>query len=377
MSRQKIEDLHAPACRLDTVTAGDLIHRVVTALDQNIRQQLAIEALGGVLTKRYDPIDTGQRGQHTHARGQVVDRTRVALQAPHRGVVVHRHHQPVAQGAGLFQIIDVTGMEDVETPIGHHDALTAGARRVHLRQQFVLTTNAATARLRATTHRPRQLGRADRRRAQLGHHNPCGHIGQGHRLVHRHAGRNGGAQRGHHGVARAGHIKHLLRPRRQVQRGVTACQQGHAFFATGHQDRVHVQRIAQGDAALLNLSLGRAMPDHRLELGQVGCNQGRATIALEVRALGVHDHRLAGGARRLHQIGRATQHTLGIIGQDHRIDIRQARSKIGLQRLSIPVGKVIFKIQTNQLLMARQDAQLGNRPAARHALQLAGHTALA
>ena len=127
LARHKLQDADLATVAADAVGAGELARRVVAALDQDVRQQAAVEALGRGLAERDHPVDGAQRGEHSHARRQWLNRAGVALEAAHRGVVVDGDDEPIAEGAGLLQIGDVAGMEQVESAVGHDDALARRA----------------------------------------------------------------------------------------------------------------------------------------------------------------------------------------------------------------------------------------------------------
>ena len=53
---------------------------------------------------------------------QRINRALLALEAPHRLIVVNRNDQAVAQTSRLLQISDMAGMQDVKTTVGHYHA---------------------------------------------------------------------------------------------------------------------------------------------------------------------------------------------------------------------------------------------------------------
>jgi hypothetical protein len=90
---------------------------------------------------------------------------------------------------------------------------------------------------------------------------------------------------------------------RQVQFRLAGAQQRHALLAAGDQQRAQVQLGHQCLAFFQQGLFIRHRPHHRLELGQIGGQQGGAPVAAEVAALGVHQHRHAGFAGQGDQPG--------------------------------------------------------------------------
>ncbi len=97
------------------------------------------------------------------------------------------------------------------------------------------------------------------------------------------------------------------------------------------------------------------------ELGQIGRQQGRAPIAVELAALGVDQHRLAGGAGQLDAAPRPRASAFLIVGQHHDVGFRQMGGEALLQRARFEAGEAVLEIQPQQLLVAAQHPQLGDR----------------
>ena len=260
------------------------------------------------------------------------------------------------------------GVKNVKTTVGHDYAFSGGAGLLNPLVQAVFAVHRVFTVfiLKGVS----QLVKADGGGTEFGHHQTGGHIGQVHGLCQRQTGRQRSAQRGHHGVTCAGHIKHLLRTSGNMHSRLTAHHQAHAFFAASDQHRFQIERGAQLLSLGFNVSIAGAMPDHGFEFTHVRGDQGGAPVAFKVGAFGVDDDRLAGCACQLDHVSGATQSAFGIVRQNHGIYMRQLRL-VGLQkRIRLPLGKMVFKIQTNQLLLARNNAQLGDGFAAFDGLQM-------
>ena len=115
------------------------------------------------------------------------------------------------------------------------------------------------------------------------------------------------------------------------------------------------------------------MAHHRFELGQVRRQQRRAAIALEIGPFRIDQHRHLGGARQLDHALHLAERALGVIGQHQRADLRQRLLNALQHRLRINVGEAFFEVETDQLLVARQHAQLGNGRMGRHRDEVAAH----
>jgi len=206
---------------------------VIAALHQHIRAYPADQALRRVFRERHHPVHRRQRGQHGHAGVERVDRAGLALQAAHRGVVVHRHDQAVAGAHAPAAGRSHGGMQDVEDAVGHDDALAAARAPAPPgppgsssetapvwigRCCSIAATSSAgdtVAVPSLPTHDVRHPGwtapppRASPRRRQRA------------------------ASTATYGIAGAGDVVHPRCPGGQVNRGMAALQQAHALLRCG------------------------------------------------------------------------------------------------------------------------------------------------
>ena len=158
-----------------------------------------------------------------------------------------------------------------------------------------------------------------------------------------------------------------------MQRRLARLQQRHALLGTGHQQRRQLEISDDFHAALNQLFFSFALARHRFELREVGRQQGCAAIALEIGAFRVDQHRNAGFARQLDHGLHARQRAFGIIRQHQRADIAQRLANTLVQRLRINAFESFFEIEADQLLVTRQDAQLGDGWVGRNRNEVALH----
>src|SRR6266567_5312864 len=103
---------------LHQLVTDHILAPVIAALDQDARPHALDQLERRVVPKHGHEIHRFERGQHLGARMDVLQRAALALQPPHRGIVVEADHQTVADAARLRQQLDVTAMQEVEAAIG-------------------------------------------------------------------------------------------------------------------------------------------------------------------------------------------------------------------------------------------------------------------
>ncbi len=147
---------------------------------------------------------------------------------------------------------------------------------------------------------------------------------------------------------------------RQVQLGLAFADQGHAVLGTGDQQGLQLEALDQlqplGNQLLFTLHLAH----HGLELGHVGGQQGGAAVLFEIGPLGIDQHRDPGGASALDHAGHVVEGALAVVGEDHHVAVRQRLLDLAHQQGGVHIVEGLFKVQTQQLLVARQHAQLGD-----------------
>ena len=246
-------------------------------------------------------------------------------------------------------------MQDVETAIGEDDLLAMGTRILEYHLQLLEADHAALGTLFAL-HRPTQFGGADRSRTQLADHDAGGQVGQRYRLRQFLASGQTGSQGGNHRIAGTGHIEHFAGARRQVQRAVIRAQQGHAVFATSHQQGAQLQFVHQLGAAADQFGLIGTMTDDHLEFVQVGGDQAGATVDGKILTLGVGQYRNALGPRHLHQGLMVLQRALAVVRQHQHLDPVEQGIDFGRQGLGVGI-EGFFEVHAQQLLVATHYAQ--------------------
>ena len=170
-----------------------------------------------------------------------------------------------------------------------------------------------------------------------------------------------GRQYRDHGVAGPGHVEHLARPGRQVDRGLGRLQQGHATLAAGDQQAADSGLVQQLATTRHEFGVVGAVADRRLELAHVRRHQAGPAIGGDIRPFRVDDHRLALVAGARDERCRVTQGTLGIVRQDDTVDLRQGGLERCQQRPRVDHRRVFLEVEPDQLLVAADHAQLGNR----------------
>jgi len=101
----------------------------VAAFDEDVRLEGGNHPFGVGIVENGDVVHRPQTGQHAGADFLAEDRPRLALQPPDGGIRVDGHHQEVAQLPGLFQVGEMTRVQQVETAIGEDDLFAGPGRR--------------------------------------------------------------------------------------------------------------------------------------------------------------------------------------------------------------------------------------------------------
>ena len=222
-------------------------------------------------------------------------------------------------------------------------------------------------------HRPTQLRGRHHGSAQLADHDTRGDIGQRHRVRHICTGSQRHRQHRYHGIPGAGHIEYLAGSGRQVQLRLTIAQQGHPLFAAGDQQGLQVQipdqLLALGDQILFILDL----PRHSFELAEIGRQQGSATVMTEIGTLGIHQDRDTGLPGQGNQSRAITQGPFGVIGENQSTAMDQLVFHPVGEGRRVLVMEGFLEIQAQQLLLAADHPQLGNRRQAVDFLKVTTH----
>src|SRR6202048_1791733 len=121
---QDLDQQYFATVGLDDLVANDLGTAIVRALYQCARLDLRDQLDRRVFLEDHDEIDRFQRRQYFGAGTLVLNRTPVALQPLHRSIAVQADDQPVAGATRRGQYLDVTGMQNIETPVGEANPQT-------------------------------------------------------------------------------------------------------------------------------------------------------------------------------------------------------------------------------------------------------------
>ncbi len=159
----------------------------------------------------------------------------------------------------------MTGVQNVETAVGHHHLLATQAGGLHGNLELGFGHDAKAGFLLGV-ERICQLHRADGGGPQLADHDAGGGVGQGTGLVQALAGGQRGGQGGDDGITGTGHVIHLVGLGRQVQLGLTFADQGHTVFGTGDQQGLQLEALDQLQPLGNQLLFALHLAHHSLEL---------------------------------------------------------------------------------------------------------------
>ena len=122
-------DRHADnpaAARLYNVTADDVIFSPIGSFDQHIRLKIDDNAVRRLVVKYDDRVDTAQRLENLSTLCLSSYWTPRTLVGPNRPIGVDGHDEDVAKRAGVFEVADMTWMEQVEHAVRENDRLARG-----------------------------------------------------------------------------------------------------------------------------------------------------------------------------------------------------------------------------------------------------------
>ena len=155
----------------------------------------------------------------------------------HRGVVVYRDDQSIAELLCLGEIADVAGVNDVEAAVGKHHALAVGSR-VFDGDAQLLGAHYAAARCLQLMQRAAQFGATNGGGAELTDGEARREIRKCRRLGKPFACGETCREYRDHGIAGTGNIEDFLCACRQMQFGGVWAKQRHAVLAAGNEDRL-------------------------------------------------------------------------------------------------------------------------------------------
>lgn len=120
------QDLHLTASVEDELATDDLFEAVVTSFDEKVRAERLHERLNRRFGKQRHNIDVLQGAQQRGSILLLIDR-RIPFELRNAVVCVEADDEQVAKGASFLQVFDVSTVQDIETAVGEHEALTGGA----------------------------------------------------------------------------------------------------------------------------------------------------------------------------------------------------------------------------------------------------------
>ena len=139
---------------------------------------------------------------------------------------------------------------------------------------------------------------------------------------------------------------------------LVAGEQGHALFRAGQQQGLDADVGAQTLDLGTQLVLVAPAAHHLGQLCTVGRDDGGARVAPVVAALGVDQHRLAGGAGQLDHARDVRQAALAVVREQHQIVMRQLNLELVQHLAQHLVVGLVLEVDADQLLGAADDAQL-------------------
>ena len=107
----------------DLFAANDLIAGPVSALYDDIGQKFGDDFARGEVVENNDGVDAFEGGEDFGALAFWEHRTAFAFEMTNAGVTVQADDKGIAQLAGLFQALNMAGMEEIEAAVGEDEAL--------------------------------------------------------------------------------------------------------------------------------------------------------------------------------------------------------------------------------------------------------------
>src|SRR5712692_805866 len=159
-----------------------------------------------------------------------------------------------------------------------------------------------------------QLLRLDHGRVQLTDHYPRGPIGDGDRVVQRHAGTEHHTKRRNHRVAGAADVEYFARPRLFVPH-TTRFIEPHSVLPESYQQRLQLKLLSQRLRLAHKLFFGFPASRDFAELCAIGRHDGRSDVPGIVVAFRVDQHGLAFGARRFDHLRDMCESALTVVGK--------------------------------------------------------------
>jgi len=101
-------------------------YRVIVAFDKNMGTNGLNQFFGGWLIKQNHKVDKRHSGHHARTGVLIYHRAQGALDPAHRSIGIEPQHEPIAERAGFFEVINMTQMNNIEAAIGKHHALPTG-----------------------------------------------------------------------------------------------------------------------------------------------------------------------------------------------------------------------------------------------------------
>jgi len=100
----------------------------VSSLSEHVREQFLNDFEGCLLGKDSHEVDTFKRGHHFAALFLGQNRPALPFDSSHGAVAVQRHHQKVPFRTRLLQVTNVSGMQQIKTPVSEDNFLSVSLK---------------------------------------------------------------------------------------------------------------------------------------------------------------------------------------------------------------------------------------------------------
>ncbi len=105
----------------DHIGSNDLVLRPVSSLDKNVRQKLRNDVQWVIFIEDDDAIHKAEAGENLDPLLHRHDRSPFSLDRLHGPIAVHGYHEIIAELSRRPEVADMSGVKNIETPIGEND----------------------------------------------------------------------------------------------------------------------------------------------------------------------------------------------------------------------------------------------------------------
>lgn len=130
------------ACCFDLFPADDLIAGPIAALDKHVGEKCGNDFARRGLAENHDAVHALKRGKNFRAFVFWKNRPTRAFEFSDARVAIDANDKRFAEGAGLFEALNVTGMEQVKAAVGENDAASIAFLAAKPQNRFLYAENA-------------------------------------------------------------------------------------------------------------------------------------------------------------------------------------------------------------------------------------------